>query len=151
MNSCYDAMTYMHTLYKIWFLHNPRFYEALLGFLNPIDNVWCLDLQFHLEAFEFTMIHCSLWIRKFYNVVLYKPCIFPSLIPFLKTKITTEASHKNVFWMKINACRNETIDGNDTTILSHHPYSTSCGTLPTMHTTKLFTCTLPYSLFTPTK
>ena len=38
------------------------FYEALLGLLKPIDKeVQCLDLQlFHVEAFEFMMILCSL-------------------------------------------------------------------------------------------
>ena len=31
-----------------------EFYEALFGLLNPIDKeVWCLDLQFHLETFPF--------------------------------------------------------------------------------------------------
>ena len=36
--------------------------------------------------------------------------------------------------------------GIDTTILSHYPYIlSSCAILPTMHTTKLSTCTLPYS------
>ena len=34
-------------------------------------------------------------------------------------------------------------DGNDTTLLSHHPYNFAI--LPTMHTTKLTTCTLCYS------
>ena len=38
-----------------------RFYEALLGLLHTVDKeVWCLDLQFHLEGFEFMMIFCSL-------------------------------------------------------------------------------------------
>ena len=38
------------------------FYEAMLGLLNwPVDKeVQCLDLQFHLEAFEFMMTLCSL-------------------------------------------------------------------------------------------
>ena len=37
------------------------FYEALLGLLNPVDKeVQYLDLQFHLEAFEYMMILCSL-------------------------------------------------------------------------------------------
>ena len=38
------------------------FYEALLGLLNqPVaKEVRCLDLQFHLEAFEFMIILCSL-------------------------------------------------------------------------------------------
>ena len=35
------------------------FYEALFGFLNPIDKeVCCLDLKFHLEAFN--LILCSM-------------------------------------------------------------------------------------------
>ena len=34
------------------------FYEALLGLVAK--EVRCLDLQFHLEAFEFMMILCSL-------------------------------------------------------------------------------------------
>ena len=33
------------------------------------------------------------------------------------------------------------LDENDTTTLSYHP--TSCAILPTMHTTKLSTCTYP--------
>ena len=63
------------------------FYEALLGLLNPVNKeVQYLDLQFHLETFEFMMIYCSL---QFYTFVLYRVCIsFPhlsSLLPFLKT------------------------------------------------------------------
>ena len=71
------------------------FYEALLGLLNPINKeVQCLDLQFHLEAFEFMIILCSL---QFYTSILYRVCIFSphlsSLLPFLKTKIA-QTSHK---------------------------------------------------------
>ena len=64
------------------------FYEALLGLLNPVNKeLRCLDLQFHLEAFEFMMILCSL---QFYTFILYRVCIFSfphlsSLLPFLKT------------------------------------------------------------------
>ena len=35
--------------------------------------MWCLDLWLHLKAFEFTV-----WTKKFYIIILYRPCIFPS-------------------------------------------------------------------------
>ena len=31
---------------------------------NLYKEVWCLDLQFHLKAFQFMTTSCSLWTRK---------------------------------------------------------------------------------------
>ena len=42
------------------------FYEAFLWLLNPVDKeVWCLDLNFHLERFEFMMILSSMFTKRF--------------------------------------------------------------------------------------
>ena len=110
------------------FVHG--FYEALLWLLNPADKgVWCLDLQFHLEAFELTILS-SLWTKKFYTIILYTACL-NVFLPFPKNdtkKKLAGTSHKNLFWMKGDACtgcnpQNLTkLDGNDTTAISHHPY-----------------------------
>ena len=122
---------------------------VLLGFLNPIQchKVWCLDLQFHLEALIFWIYDSSFFFvnkKKFYSFVLYRPFIFPSPTSY-QTKTATEASNIKVFWMRTNACRNKT-----RWEWTHNTF-TSCGILPTMHTTKLFTRTLPYYFFTTSK
>ena len=122
------------------------FYEALLGLLNPVNKeVRCLDLQFHLEAFEFMMILCSL---QFYTFILYRVCIFSfphlsSLLPFLKTipkkKRSTNKS-KKVFQRKTSTCRDGTLKNQPnkmgTTPQHIHTIPTSCAILPTICTTK---------------
>ena len=57
---------------------------VLLGFLNPIHKVWCLDLQFHLEALIFwiyDIVLFSLWIKS--SIVLYFTDHASSLLPAL--------------------------------------------------------------------
>ena len=130
------------------------FYEALLGLLNPVnEEVRCLDLQFHLEAFEFMMILCSLLTTQFYTFILYRVCIFSfphlsSLLPFLKTipKKKAQTSHKKVFQRKTSACRDGTLKNQPnkmgTTPQHIHTIPTSCAILPTMRNKKLFTHSL---------
>ena len=127
------------------------FYEALLGLLNPVNKeVRYLDLQFHLEAFEFMMILCSL---QFYTFILYRVCIFSfphlsSLLPFLKTIPKKKGTNKSkkVFQRKTSACRDGTLKNQPnkmgTTPQHIHTIPTSCAILPTMHNKKLFTHSL---------
>ena len=61
----------IYGIYKHLMCFALEFYEALLWLLNTINKL------FHLEAFEFIMIVCSLWTPQFYAFILYRPCIFP--------------------------------------------------------------------------
>ena len=54
-----------------------------------------------------------------------------------------------IYWMKTSTCRDGTIKNQPNqmgmTPQSFYTIPTSCAILPTIHTTKLATCTLPYS------
>ena len=127
------------------------FYEALLGLLNLVNKeVWCLDLQFHLEAFEFTMIPCSLWTTQFHTFILYRLYFFPlpSFPTFLLSyhfskqfkKKQQEQVPKNVFRMETSACRDGTVKNQPnkkgTTPQHIHTIPTSCAILSTVNNTK---------------
>ena len=127
------------------------FYEALLGLLNLINKeVWCLDLQFHLEAFEFTMILCSLWTTQFYTFILYRLYFFPlpSFPTFLLSyhfskqfkKKAAGTSHKQVSeWKQAHVgmvpSKNQP-NKMGTTPQHIQTIPTSCAILPTVNNTK---------------
>ena len=56
------------------------FYEALLGLLNSVKKeVRCLDLQFHLEAFEFdSLFFVNNTILYFHTLQTVHPSPFPT-------------------------------------------------------------------------
>ena len=68
------------------------FYEALLGLLNPVNKeVRWLDLQFHLETFEFMMILCSL---QFHTFILYMQSVHLLLSPPLFSLTISKTNSK---------------------------------------------------------
>ena len=84
-------------------------------------------------------------ITKFCTFILYRPCIFllaspPASLSYHEKQQLNKLQKSFLDENKHNPQKPTKLDGNDTTILSHHPYI-----LPTMHTTKLSTCTLAYS------
>ena len=90
-----------------------------------------MDLQFHLEAFDFMMILTFMWTKKLtMHLPLGLPSHLSSLLPFLNDNARNKKGNRNkiqkVFWSwrKTSICKPQKptkLDGNDTT-LSHHPY-----------------------------
>ena len=59
-------------------------------------EVWCMNLKFHLEEFEFMMILSFMWTKKL-TMCLPLPPFFSLTIPkrqYKKEKKATETSHK---------------------------------------------------------
>ena len=90
--------------------------------------MWCVDLQFHLETFEFMMKvdhAASPWppLPPYFSLTIPKRQNF--------TKRTKKKKQKQVIksFLKENKCmqgwktqKSTKLDGSDTTTLSHHPY-----------------------------
>ena len=70
------------------------FYEALLGLLNPVDKeVRCLDLQFHLEAFDDSLFFVNNTILYFHTLQSVHLLLSP---PLFFLTISKKKSHKQV-------------------------------------------------------
>ena len=99
-----------------------------------------------------TTLSWFLWTTKFYTFYFTDHAFSPQppLPPlFSLKKKTTGTSHKKVFWTKTSACSDGTLKNQANkmgmTRQHFHNIPTSCAILPSMHTTKLSTCTLAYS------
>ena len=86
-------MTFVVTVYREFFGEPNSSLHEVSG-ETPIDKeVWHMDLQFNLEAFDFMMILSFMWAKKMtLHLPLGLPSHLSSLLPFLNdnTKKATE-------------------------------------------------------------
>ena len=112
-----------------------------------------MNLQFHLESFEFMMILCFFvnnTVLCFHTLqIMHLPlACLSSLLLFLKNNKRKAAgtSHKKVLQMKTSACRDGTLKNQPNKIgtTPQHIYiiPTSCAISPTMHNRKISTHSL---------
>ena len=102
------AATFVVTVYREFF-GEPNSSPHEVSGETPIDKeVWCMDLQFHLEAFQFMMIY----VKKIDLASSPRPPLppfFSLTIPKQqykkKEKKQQEQVTKSFYWRKTSACR----------------------------------------------
>ena len=138
------------------------FYEAFLGVLNPPDKeVWCLNLQFHLEAFDFMTILSSLWTMYYHTVhTMHLPLGLPfhvsSLLPFLinyqkKKKQQEQVTKKFSEWKQAHVGMEPSKTSQTRWERHHNTFTPSLHLVPFCQLCTPQNSLHALSLFTPTK